>query len=256
MIYKTTNHIPNLQLTLDDYFNLRSKEAFKQGGEGAIYKNDNPNSLYKLFIDQKTGLYIDMPSNKLEKLVYLYNTNPKNMIKVLSTISVNDSIIGYEMSYDVATIRFTDAILDYDEKLEVLSQTAKVLQYFATMDITYGDIKGNNILINYRTGEVEFCDIDNIRIGRYPIDLVVKYLHHFSTKYGKINSVADAYMHNIFTLQQLDFPFFQPTYANVVEAIEMGVFPDITSNKAIEILESMKKPENFTGEYVIEYIKK
>lgn len=248
--------IPNKKLSFEEYIALIESESFFKGGEGRIYKTDNPNTLYKFFIDPRTEQFIDISENKLRKIIALYSLNPEYMIKPVSTVSVNGTPVGYEMTYDVATIPFKDAMLSREEKLEFLTKTKTALQYLDSKDITYGDVKSNNILINYRTGQIEFCDIDNVRIGEYPIDLVVEYLRHFSSKYGKIDGVADAYMHNILTLQQLGFPNPQPTFKEVITTIEAGIYPKGFTQEAFLIFESMTNPENFNGEYAIQYVKK
>ena len=63
-------------------------------------------------------------------------------------------------------------------------------------------------------------------------------------------------MHNIFTLQQLGFPNSTPTYHEIVKTVESGIYPKGFEKESYPIFESMKTPENFNGEYIIQYVKK
>ena len=42
------------------------------------------------------------------------------------------------------------------------SNWKKILEYYHSKDIIYGDVKDDNILINSVTGKISFCDMDNI----------------------------------------------------------------------------------------------
>ncbi len=249
----STKRIPNVELTIDEFFALEDEDKFAQGGEAIILKTERPNTLYKFFRDQN-GNFIDMPDNKFRKIIALYNLNLNYSVKPLSTVSVNGHLVGYEMTYNPQSIQFKKAGLDRANKIEVLKRTKEILEYFATQDITYGDVKSNNILIDRVTGEIEFCDMDNIRIGTYPMDLVVEYVQPFE-KCGKIE-LCDAYIHNLMTLQQLGFPNNYPTFKEVARTLAREIYPTGFSKEAKEVFESMIIPRKFNGEYVIQYVKK
>ncbi len=72
--------------------------------------------------------------------------------------------------------------------LHFLNKSKEALQYFAQNDIIYGDVNNRNLLINPITGEVKFCDIDNIRLGQFPIDILDWELERYipQTKMGFI----------------------------------------------------------------------
>ena len=53
--------MPNITLTLDEFFDMEDQE-FAHGGEAVIFKTGNPNTLYKFFKDHN-GNYIDMSDN-------------------------------------------------------------------------------------------------------------------------------------------------------------------------------------------------
>ena len=90
--------------------------------------------------------------------------------------------------------------------------------------------------------------MDNIQIGEHPIDLIgtIGDLATYEQCRG-IDSKTDAYMHNIMTLSTLgiDFPY---CYEDDINA----EFRNPTS----QIVDSMKEPEDFNGEYIIQYVKK
>lgn len=256
MLTKSVENISNINLSLDEYFSIIENHQFAKGGESIICRPTTQDTLYKFFIKPNTGQIIDMPDNKVKKIKALYELKPQYMVQPLKIISTGSWIVGYEMSYNPDSISLSKAGLSRKEKIETLIQAKTALQYFASIGITYGDIKSNNILIDRNTGQITFCDIDNTKVGENPIDLVVEFLGHFSSKYGRIDSVADAYMHNILTLQQLGFPNNNPTYKDVVRTLEAGIYPKGFYQEARQIFESMTNPKNFNGEYVIQYVKK
>ena len=249
-------NIPNIKLTIDEYMRITEEQGFAKGGESIICKTDNRHTLYKFFRNPDNDFLIDMPENKVKKIARLYQLNPNFAVKPLSTISVGNYIVGYEMTYNPNDILFKGARLSREEKIEILKKAKVALEHFKELNIVYGDIKSNNILIDPQTGEIKFCDMDNIQLEEYPIDLITLYVRHFVSKYGKIDNVVDAYMHNIMTLQQLGFPNPNPTYIDVIDTIEQGVYPVNYPIKAIETFESMTDIRQFNGEYAIQYIMK
>ena len=244
--------MPNITLTLDEFFDMEDQE-FAHGGEAVIFKTGNPNTLYKFFKDHN-GNYIDMSDNKFKKLLELYILNLASAVKPLSTISVNGHLVGYEMTYNPDSVTLKNSGFTREEKIAALKRTKEILEYFHTKDIIYGDVKSNNILVDRKTGEIEFCDMDNIRIREYPMDLVAEYVQPFE-KCGKIE-LCDAYIHNLMTLQQLGFPNNYPTFREVQKALAREIYPPNFKEEAITIFESMIIPRKFNGEYVIQYVKK
>lgn len=248
--------MPTINISIRDYYHGIDNTKIASGGESIICTLGEDEKLYKFFIDPRNPeLTIDMPANKIRKVQALYKMHPKYMTTPTALISIGSCVVGYEMPRFLDSTTFYKAGLSLPEKIEALSKTRDILKYFATLGITYGDIKSNNILID-SNGNISFCDVDNVQVKTYPIDLVVEFLKLFSEKYGKIDENADAYMHNIFTLQQLGFPNSTPTYREIVKTVESGIYPKGFEKEAYPIFESMKTPENFNGEYVIQYVKK
>ena len=244
--------MPNIVLTLDEFFDMEEKE-FASGGEAVIFRTENPNTLYKFFKD-RNGNYIDMSDNKLKKILELYKLNLSSAVRPLSTISVNGHLVGYEMTYNKDSVTLKNSGFSREQKIDILKRTKEILEYFKVHDITYGDVKSNNILVDRKTGKIEFCDMDNIRIRDYPMDLVAEYVQPF-VKCGKIE-LCDAYIHNLMTLQQLGFPNNYPTFKEVHRELAREIYPPNFKEEAITIFESMAIPRKFNGEYVIQYVKK
>lgn len=245
--------LPNREITLDEFFAISDEAIFAKGGESVIYRTDKKDTLFKLFVD-RNGNFIDMSDNKLQKIMALYQMNLSHSVRPVSTVTVGKYLVGYEMSYNPNAIEFKKAGLDYERKIEVLEKTKSILEYFASHDIVYGDVKSNNILLDPLTGEIEFCDMDNIQLGKYPMDLVVEYVQPFK-KCDKIE-LADAYNHNLMSLQQLGFPSDYPTFREVLQALVRETYPTSFNEEAIPIFESMSLPRKFNGEYAIQYVKK
>lgn len=250
-------NLPNINLSLDEYFNITENRVFTDtGSESIICATDKVNTLYKFFVNPYTRQLIDMPDNKYKKIMTIYQKDLEYSVKVLSTISANGYLVGYEMSYNHKHIPFLSLDLSSTQIISFLERVKQGLDYYASQDIVYGDIKGNNILIDLKSGEVTFCDMDNIQIGDYPIDIKGPTLLHFLKEYGTIDSVADIYMHNLFTLKRLGFPTYDPPYLEIITTLENGIYPNIVDDDGKRVLESMRAPKSFTKEYVIQYIKK
>lgn len=250
-------NLPNINLSLDDYFDITENRIFTDGGaESIICTTDKANTLYKFFVNPYTRQLIDMPDNKHKKIMAIYQKNLEYSVKVLSTISVGGYLVGYEMSYNPTNIPFLSLDISREEKIFFLERVREGLDYYASQGIVYGDIHGNNILLNLASGQIEFCDIDNIQIGDYPMDVKGRTLTNFLKEYGTMDSVADIYMHNLFTLKRLDFPTPNSTYHKILTTLEIGIYPSLVNDEGRRVLESMITPRSFTKEYVIQYIKK
>lgn len=245
--------LPNRELTLDEFFTISDEAIFAKGGESVICRTDKKDTLFKFFVD-RFGNFIDMSDNKLQKIIALYQMNLSHSVHPVSTITVGKYLVGYEMSYNPNAIEFKKARLESERKIEILERTKCILEYFASKDIVYGDVKSNNILLDQQTGEIEFCDMDNIQLGEYSMDLVVEYVQPFK-KCGKIE-LADAYNHNLMSLQQLGFPNDYPMFKEVLQALVREIYPASFTKEAIPIFESMTLPRKFNGEYAIQYVKK
>ena len=249
--------MPNINLTEADYQIAIHSEKVIRGGEGIICASDKEDTLYKIFVapyDHIQQIPVTMPDNKFKKIVAQYEHPLENSVRPLSTLSYYGNLIGYEMTYDKKDVPLSNMRPKRELLLHYLNESKRILEYYASKDITYGDVKSNNILINWHSGQVKFCDMDNIRLGQYPIDLVVCCLETFASTYGCIDEKADAYMHNLLTLERLIYKNIP--YRDIIYFLEKGQYPRRFERPAKKVIDSMKEPENFNGEYIIQYAKR
>lgn len=245
--------LPNTKLTTQELDLLIEDNLFNYGGEAIICKNNNPHSLYKIFVYPGSTDPERMSDNKLKKVTHYYHNDISGLVKPLSTLEHNGILIGYETTYDEAEMSLLDCCLTSPETVSYLEQGQDLLNYFATQDITYGDVTPDNLLVNRRTNQVKFCDIDNTRVGAYPIDVMSYGLTEYYEETGSMDASADVYMHNLLTLEQLYFP--NMTYNRIVRQLRLGKGPNDVSEEAKRIIDSMRYPTSFTGEYVLPHIK-
>lgn len=246
--------MPNIKLTQEEYEQIATQNKIAFGGEGIICKGENPNSLYKIFVEYDTITPVGMSDNKHEKIKELYQRQLEHAVQPLSTISLNGDLIGYEMTYDQDDISLERIFLFRHQLIRCLKETSEILKYFSSEDITYGDVKANNILINRRTKKAKFCDMDNIRLGEHPIDLLNDYVDSIYVGDGSIDSSVDAYMHNLMTLQKLNSPGI--TYDEIIYRLADKKYHRSYKERAHYSLETMASTEPFVGEYIAPYIKR
>lgn len=249
------NRIPNIKMTKDEVYHLMRSQAFNYGGEALVCYSERPDTLYKIFTERtysKTPAVIR--DNKREKIALLYRIKPDHSTLPLRTISMNGEIIGYEMTTNSDFKTVIDLNLDRQSLIHVLKQSRKVLLYYASLGIVYGDVKEDNILFNPKTGEIMFCDMDNIQISSYPIDILGYDLKYYEQCRGTLDAKADAYMHNLMTLEALYYK--NDATQDIISALRSHEFPSGLSHDVTKTLASMANPKDFDGKYIIQYIKK
>lgn len=257
--------LPNINLDRKSV-NMMFMSRIAEGGEAVICRGFKPNSLIKIFVKPESHEYsdsfrvplypelIEMPENKLPKLEEIQKLGLEHSVLPLSTITMNKRLIGYEMTYDPDDKQLHGQNLSREELVHFLKQSKEILEYYKAHDITYGDVNANNLLINRKTGKAKFCDIDNIRIGQYPIDVMGRDLKIYTILRG-LDDSTDAYMHNIMVLRQLQNDKFRMLFEPVTWLVRKDFSKDL-EDEAKEVLESMIEPKQFNGEYVVQYIKK
>ena len=246
--------MPNIVLTADEYEIICATAKWFSGGEANIYLSNKPNTLFKIFNDDEGNITTGMSDNKLNKIILQYATPLDYSVHPLSTISYNGQLIGYEMTYDDEECCLAAIRPPRQEMIHYLEQLKTALEYYAERDITYGDIADRNILINRKTGKVRFCDMDNIRMGEYPIDLESYDLACFKQGRGCIDDTTHAYLHNLLTIQQLLCKDSQ--FQDSIYKLSQKRHPKGFQKAAYPIFDSMVPEKDFTGEYVIPYVKK
>jgi len=220
--------LPNIELTRTEKDQLEERRQTSYcGSEGYVIPNFRPGVCRKVFLD---SFQID---KKFPKLAWLFQNEERlsNGVKILSTVSYQKELVPYDMTYDPDDIPLLDVPLNVKEKILPLQVSRDKLDYFHTLGIIYGDVKANNILINRKTGNLSFCDLDNVQIeDRYPIDSLSDYLLLFSDEDGFLDSKADIYMHNLMTLSELDGESLE--YDQILEMLELGGAFDFLESSA------------------------
>ena len=236
--------IPNKKITEDEFHDLITWRKLTYGGEAIICESDNPYSLYKIFTN------LDKPKpmgeSKEKKIELLHELKPEYSIQPISTISLNDVIIGYEMTTDFGLESYKPYQLSPEELKYFLTKTKDILEYFSSLGIIYGDLEPRNILFDRQTGDIKFCDMDNISINGIPMDKLTFNLQFYEA-HRPVDSSAHPFMHNIMTLRATGLDLY---WANRFDIRKQFKRP------AVKIIQSMSKPENFNSEYIVQYMKK
>jgi len=235
--------IPNKEMSLEEVKRLLHYHKFSSGGEATICESNREDTLYKIFTF--CGEPIRMSDNKLKKLEILYELNLDQMVRPVSTISIGDTLVGYEMTYDYDFETYKMYELSLEEKISILKKSKEVLEYFSKYGVIYGDIDLRNILINRNTLDIMFCDIDNVAVGAYPMDILPFGLEEYSLTRG-IDLKSSAYMLNTMSLR-----FFEMDIYCTGRRVLLKKF----KRPADKIVSSMKDVNSFNGEYLISHIK-
>ena len=247
--------IPTIKLTSHELQTIIDENAVNFGGESIILKSPTSETLYKIFNYNSSFSPEFAYPNKQKKLQNFYDLpNLQYSVKPLSLISADSSFVGYEMTLDPLDITLSDALLTPEQKIAYLHQVKKILEYYHKNGIIYGDVRGDNILINMATQVAKFCDMDNAQIGTHPIDVMVPTLTEYKDARDGIDFAADSYMFNLLTLEQLTYP--EESYEDILNRISCGIYPHNFTKEAHAILESMTVPQEYQGETIIQYLKK
>ncbi len=246
--------LPNRTISFEQLDYLIANCLFDYGGESLILSPEDKRSLYKVFVRPNSRFPREMSDNKKRKIESIYWRQVEHLVPPMSTLSCNGMLIGYELTVDPDDISLFNLALSRKDKLYYLRELKKILEYFASQDITFGDIKSDNILINPKTRRIRFCDIDNIRVGEHPIDVMSQELYDFTNANNNPDETADSYMHNLLTLEQL---YYEGTSQyNILTKLYDGTRPADLPPKAHTVIDHMLKPKEFTKEYMIQYFKR
>lgn len=236
--------IPKKKITMSDYNRIINYQKINFGGEATICESDNPYTVYKIF--NKCGKPTEIGKNKEKKLEILYDLKPENSTEIISTISLYDMIIGYEMSTDYGLETYKTYELSSEELKWYLEESKRILEYYSSLGIIYGDVNPRNILFDRNTGEIQFCDMDNIQFGSLPMDVVPFNLQVYESQ-RKIDYTAHPFMHNIMTLRAMGLDSYWASRYDLKKALKRPGYKTVLT---------MPKPQDFNGEYILPYVKK
>lgn len=238
--------LPNKELSDVEIYGTLLKGKIAAGAEATICESDKSYSVYKIFTEN--GRILKMGTNKEEKINMLYQKDLDFSTKILSTISYHGFLVGYEMSYDDDLISHSEykLIVDKQELLYFLRKTKEILEYFKENDVLYGDVACRNILFNRSTGEIAFCDMDNVKIGYHQIDTMPMDLFDYEDRRG-IDYGVHPYMHNKMMLNLFGYDVYCMSAWEVKKLFK---------KPAHEIIATMIMPEDFNEGYLIDHVRK
>lgn len=246
--------LPNIKLSDSELLLLIEDNKFDYGGEAIVCRNNNPHTLYKIFTHPDTDVASQLSENKLRKIEWLYQHGLEDTVLPIATLSNRGILIGYEMTFDEDDEALINSILTEEEKLHYLHKSSDILRYYHDLGIVYGDIKDDNVLINQRTKKAKFCDVDNMQIGNYPIDIMGHGLHEYFDEVGIIDEKADAFMHNLLFLEQLKYNGL--SHKAILTRLKTNPYLVEFPEEAQRVISSLNNPKNFSGEYAISYVKR
>lgn len=248
-----TKRLLNLQLTRQEYDILKSKKIAKyRGKEGFVICNRKKGIARKLFGEETSNL-----DNKLRKLEKLYQLNDfENDIQIIRTISCEGKLCGYDMTTNEKLKHLGEGV-SKKELIWYLDLIPQKLKQFHELGIVYGDTTDSNILINPEKHTVSFCDLDNMQVGEYAIDLFPTVLRPFCNEALLVDRKIDAYMYNLLLLNQLDS--YYDGYQEILRQLENGYQPNYLEKRATPILQKMVNASSvnyYDGTYLNGYIKR
>lgn len=194
---------------IEDLIELSELYYWTSGSEGLIYRipDGRKNMLMKLFFEPNVGTFLwpdATMKNKEQKVQCLKEMALPNKVQVKGNIFFKGEFIGYffheAMNYqDFCFNSFTTF-----QKLEFLKRLRNQLVRFHKLGIVYGDLKSNNVLAhvtNHKLGCL--CDLDNMKIKDFPIDIKSNYVDEFLYQYGEVDEKLDWYVFNLLTLEAI-----------------------------------------------------
>lgn len=238
-------NLPNINLSKKEFNECLANRIFT-GGEAFICESQTSDTIFKFFHSHKN--LIPMSENKEKKINELYKKQLNHCTLPISTISVDGVLYGYEMYYEefFKTYKLYEIAFDNEQLLHFLKETKKILEYFTAHNIIYGDFDTRNILFNRDTGEVIFCDMDNIQLDDYPIDKIPCSLGDYYL-FTELDDGVHPYMHNKMLLRAINSDIY------FISNYEIWRY---FKRPAKKIIEGMRNPEFFDNEYLIDHIKK
>ena len=224
---------------------------YDYGAESYIIKSSH-NTLYKIFKEKDPNVL----ENKLQKVIRIPKKKVDFFTNPISTLSCEGNFVGIEMNYVEDESAWWKYNLNPIEKIKLLLDLKEKLLILEDKNIIYGDIKDDNILINKNRKEIKFCDVDNISIDEYKMDL-----HPAVLKITKLEDASSihSFMHNFFTLDQLECPGL--SYDRVLYNLNDYELFNFNLNaynilREMSMLKERQKVKIYTGGYLIDNLRK
>jgi len=202
--------MPNevIDLTHQQLIEICEDAFWANGGEGNVYRiflGGNKRILLKLFYSPYKDIFF-LPKatleNKEKKVEYLSSITLPNQVQIYSSVKLEGEFIGYMMNEAINYEPFCFNTYSLEQKIIFLNKLKKQLTRFHELGIVFGDLKSDNVLshqTNYKLGAI--CDLDNMKINDYRIDVMSPYMDEFLYQYGIVDENLDWYVLNLLTLE-------------------------------------------------------
>lgn len=251
--------LPDIKLSKDEYVSMENCSAY-HGSEGWIIRDGNyAIKIFKSKFGQENICHEKIElirENKFCKIkdLFCYGDLFDNEFCPLATYSYEGKFVGFRGVWlPYSSMEFST--LNVSEKIFYLKKIRQKLESFHELGIVYGDIKDDNIFIDFLKKDVTFIDIDNMKVGDYSIDLINDFASDFVVNYGRIDENLDSYMMNLLTIDQIHH--HSCWYYEIIENLQLGFVPrklDIPQNKKL-IYEMGHVGQNYCGGYLIDHIR-
>lgn len=161
--------------------------VFDKGGyEGKILLYNNELVL-KQFEKYLSGIIdFERKKYKLERIVDRKLSSI--LVEPVALVNIEGEFSGYLMP-KISNAMHIDSIRDYRKLVEVYSKLFADVEYLHKKNVTIGDVKPANILVNYHYN-TKFIDVDSMGIDEFPIDHgeyrshEAKLLPHYENKFA------------------------------------------------------------------------
>ncbi len=226
-----------------DFLDNIGKYKYDFGAESHIYKL-NEKSVYKIF----RKISDETLENKYQKLKLIDSKNIDFMPRILSALFCKDKFVGYEMPF--YKNQFWNVCLTRDEKVNYLSTLKQYLLELEDKNITYVDLKEDNLFIE--NSKLILGDIDNSIVEDYRIDLIPS---NICSLYDNGKFIVDCHslMHNCFTINTLEDKFV--VNLSRLESFESDMYTDDGKKLIKKMANVYNRPEQVGKDYLIDYLK-
>lgn len=199
----------NIEFSKEELEEIHENCFWNCGGEGNIYRIPigRHNILLKLFyipFEDRFCLPKRTIENKEKKITLLRDMKLPNKVQVQKNIYLKNEFIGYALNEAENYQDFCFNAFSTYQRMEFLKRLRRELQHFHELGIIYGDLKSDNVLShvsNYKLGCL--CNLDNVQVKDYPIDLMSSYVDEFLYQYGDADENLDWYVLNLLTLESV-----------------------------------------------------
>lgn len=240
-------NLPNKDFTRKELYDLLNYSKIDKGCEAVVCEGPTEYSAYKIFV--KDLDISPMSDNKEKKINLLYQLDLDYSTKILSTMSCEGNLFGFEMisDPDLKAYKIWDLPFPRDEMLYYLKQTRMILDYMRSNGVLYADFDPRNVLFDRKTGLILFCDMDNAGVDNLPVDVTPWDLYEYKEARG-LDFGVHPYMHNSLLLKTLS----EDMYTMNFNSQRRKYF----KRSGFKTLDSMLDPTKFDDKYLIDHIKK